>query len=248
LFVCDDKQDALALTKSAEQMMQALGAYTRDGMVFPVDARLRPRGGEGELLVTPAQLETYFAHEAQPWEALMYSKLRFLAGSRRLADSATGATIRLFRRFAGDANFLSAIREMRAKLQSAESGEKNFKTSAGAIYDIDFLASYLLIKHEVKEKHGTLRDRLWRCVAAGLLEKSDAASLDHGAELLRTVEHVVRLVVGRARKWLPATEHATQVTEDLTSRILGTNWPEGLEAELTRTCGEVRSIYNRLIG
>jgi len=248
LFVCDDKQDALALTKSAEQMMQALGAYTRDGMVFPVDARLRPRGGEGELLVTPAQLETYFAHEAQPWEALMYSKLRFLAGSRCLADSVTGATARLFQRFAGDANFLSAIREMRAKLQSAESGEKNFKTSAGAIYDIDFLASYLLIKHEVKEKHGTLRDRLWRCVAAGLLEKSDAAKLDHAAELLRSVEHVVRLVVGRARKWLPATEHARQVTEDLTSRILGTKWQDGLETELTRTCGEVRSIYNRLIG
>ncbi|PYX56501.1 MAG: hypothetical protein DMG73_15320 [Acidobacteria bacterium] len=248
LFVCDDKQDAPALTKAAEQMMQALGAYTRDGMVFPVDARLRPRGGEGELLVTLSQLETYFAQEAQPWEALMYSKLRFLAGSRPLADSAAVATTGLFQRFAGDSDFLPAIREMRTKLQNAEPGEKNFKTSAGAIYDIDFLASYLLIKHEVKEKHGTLRDRLWRCVAAGLLEKSDAATLDHGAELLRTAEHVVRLVVGRARKWLPATEHAKQVTEDLTSRILGTKWSEGLEAELTRTCGEVRSIYSRLIG
>src|SRR5437660_223044 len=248
LFVSDDKQDAPALTKAAEQMMQALGAYTRDGMVFPVDARLRPRGGEGELLVTLSQLETYFAQEAQPWEALMYSKLRFLAGSRPLADSAAVATTGLFQRFAGDSDFLPAIREMRTKLQNAEPGEKNFKTSAGAIYDIDFLASYLLIKHEVKEKHGTLRDRLWRCVAAGLLEKSDAATLDHGAELLRTAEHVVRLVVGRARKWLPATEHAKQVTEDLTSRILSTKWSEGLEAELTRTCGEVRSLYSRLIG
>src|SRR5207244_12558906 len=225
-----------------------VGGLRRRRMGFSGEWPFGSRRREGELLVTLSQLETYFAQEAQPWEALMYSKLRFLAGSRPLADSAAVATTGLFQRFAGDSDFLPAIREMRTKLQNAEPGEKNFKTSAGAIYDIDFLASYLLIKHEVKEKHGTLRDRLWRCVAAGLLEKSDAATLDNGDELLRTAEPVVGIVVGRARKWLPATEHAKQVTEDLTSRILGTKWSEGLEAELTRTCGEVRSIYSRLIG
>src|SRR5262249_51850226 len=69
LFVCDPAEDRLALTRSAEQIMQALAAYTQDGMAFPVDARLRPRGAEGELLVTPQQLESYFSSEAQPWEA-----------------------------------------------------------------------------------------------------------------------------------------------------------------------------------
>ena len=247
LFVCDDKQDPLKLTKSAEQMMQALAAYTRDGMVFPVDARLRPRGGEGELLVTPTQMEAYFSQEAHPWEALMYGKLRFLAGSGCLGKRAIAATSALFQRFAGDPGFLPAIREMRTKLENAEGGEKNFKTYAGAVYDIDFLVSYLLIKHEVKDKRGTLRDRLWRCVAAGILDKADAATLDHAAELLRTVEHVVRLVVGRARKWLPATEHARQVTEDLVSRILGRQSPDGLDSELARVCEEVRGTYDKVL-
>ena len=81
LFVCDPAGDRLALTKSAEQIMQTLAAYTQDGMVFPVDARLRPHGAEGELLVTPQQLETYFSNEAQSWEALTYTKLRHIAGS-----------------------------------------------------------------------------------------------------------------------------------------------------------------------
>ena len=90
LFVCEEDGDRIALTKCAEQMMHALSAYTRDGTVFSLDARLRPRGGEGELLSTPAQLAAYFEHEAQAWEALMYTKMRFLAGSQTLGERATG--------------------------------------------------------------------------------------------------------------------------------------------------------------
>jgi glutamate-ammonia-ligase adenylyltransferase len=248
LFVCGKDGDRESLTRSAEQMIQSLAAYTRDGMAFPVDARLRPRGGEGELLVTPVHLAAYFEQEVQSWEALMYTKLRFLAGSRSLGERATATVRGLFARFAVDNSFPQSVREMRTKLEAVDAPEKSFKTSPGAIYDIDFLTGFLLVKHGMSNKLGSLRDRLWRCVDAGALGKADAGALDHAAELLRTVEHVVRLVVGRARKWLPATEHAQQVTERLTSEILRREFPEGLEAELVRTCVTVREIYQRILG
>ncbi len=244
LFIYEQDHDRERLTKAAAQVMQALAAYTQEGMVLSVDARLRPRGGEGELLVTPSQLADYFAQEAHAWEALTYTKLRFLAGSRSLGERASSATQVLFQRFAADASFGQSVREMRAKLESVE---KSFKTSAGAIYDIDFLCNFLLVKQGIANKRGSLRDRLWRCVAAGLLEKSEAASLDHAAELFRTADHVVRLVVGRARKWLPTMEHARQTTERLTSQILRREFPQGLEAELERSCREVRRIYDRVL-
>ena len=104
----------------------------------------------------------------------------------------------------------------------------------------------LLIKRGVGDKNGSLRDRIWRCVAAGALSKSDAAILDHAAELLRTVEHVVRLAIGRARKWLPATEHASQVTAKLVAEILGRNFPEGLEkksCEALTQCGRSSIMF-----
>ncbi|HET7441091.1 MAG TPA: hypothetical protein VFJ47_07310 [Terriglobales bacterium] len=247
IFVCKPGRNQAALTRSAEQIMQALAAYTRDGSVFPVDTRLRPRGNEGELLVTPAQLQAYFEQEAQAWEALMYTKLRYLTGSRALTEQAQKALDSLFTRFAADAGFLPALREMRAKLEYAEAGEKSFKSSAGGMYDIDFLVSFLLVKHGIPKKCGAVRERVWRCAAAGLLDKADAAVLDHAAELLRTVEHVVRLVVGRARKWLPATEHAREVTEELTSRILRRQFSGGLEGELLQTFRDVRAIYQKLM-
>src|SRR5208337_705736 len=90
LFVCDEPaaRDSEEMRRAAEHMMEVLTAYTRDGTVFPVDARLRPHGREGELIVTPTQLSAYFREEAQPWEALTYVKLRYVAGDRNLADRA----------------------------------------------------------------------------------------------------------------------------------------------------------------
>jgi [glutamine synthetase] adenylyltransferase / [glutamine synthetase]-adenylyl-L-tyrosine phosphorylase len=247
LFVSEEQADPERFAKVGGQLVQALAAYTRDGMVFPVDTRLRPRGGAGDLVVTPSQMLTYFEQEAHPWEALTFTKLRFLVGSRSLGERALAVSNVLFHRFAADPGFLPAMQAMRSRLEATDPPGPSFKTSAGAIYDIDFLSGYLLIQDGVNEKQGTMRDRLWRCAAAGLLDKSDAAVLDHAAELLRTVEHVVRLVVGRAHKWLPTTEYARRVSEKLAARILRRDFPDGLEAELLRTCRDVREIYERVL-
>lgn len=247
LFICDGPENRESLTKSVEQIMQALAAYTQEGMVFAVDARLRPRGAEGELAVTPAHLESYFASEAQPWEALTYTKLRLIAGNPDLGRQAGQISETLFKRFAVDPNFPHAVREMRAKLQNATAPAKSIRTSAGALYDIDFLSSFLLVKNEIRPKTGTLRDRLWRCSAKGALEKHETAALDHAAEFFRTVEHVLRLVTGRNGRWLPSAEHARHAVETLASQILRREFPDGLEQELLRTFSEVRSIYDRVV-
>lgn len=247
LFVCEDNQPRRLLTRAVEQMIQVLAAYTQDGMVFPVDTRLRPHGSEGELLITAGQLEAYLSSEAQPWEALMYTKLRYIAGSKPLAQKLGSMCHRFLRSFADDPDFPRALREMRSRLETADGHEPSFKTSPGGAYDIDFTVGYLLTKHQVRDTGGTLRDRLWRCVAEGVLDKSDAAQLDHTAELLRTVEHVVRLVLGRARKWLPAMEHACACTEHLASRILKREFESGLQAELEAMMRNTRRLFDRLL-
>ena len=136
---------------------------------------------------------------------------------------------------------------MRTKLEIAEAPGKSFKYSPGAIYDIDFITSFLLVKHAVVDKRGSLRDRLWRCVSSGVLDKSDAGILDHGAELLRTAEHVARLVVGRPIKWLPAIEHGRKVADKLTWQILEREFPDRLESELDGTFEKVRAIYEKVL-
>jgi glutamate-ammonia-ligase adenylyltransferase len=247
LFVGDEAKSRQLLTRTAEELIQALSAYTQEGMVFPVDTRLRPRGGDGELVIAPKHLEEYFATEAQSWEALMYTKLRFICGDSKLGQRAQAAAEALFRRFANDGDFASAVRQMRQKLQDASAPEKSIRTSAGGLYDIDFISSFLLVKHGIRPKLGTLRDRLWRCSGTGVIDKKDAAALDHAAELGRTVEHVLRLVIGRNVRWLPSATHARQACEKLTSEILRQDFPTGLEQKLSSTFLEVRQIYDRVL-
>jgi len=248
LFVRDESLPSETATRTAGQIMQALAAYTREGTVFPVDARLRPRGSEGELVVTGAELHSYCAHEAQAWEALTFTKLRPIVGSDTAAAQAEESVRRLSRRFAVDSGFTQAVREMRTRLEHTDPMEGNFKTAPGAVYDIDFIACYLAIRHGTTGPCGNLRERLRWLSEREVLAEEDWAALDGAAELFRTVEHVVRLVTGKTRKSLPATEHGRHAAERLTRRLLRREFVGGLEAELARTFTEVRQIYDRMMG
>jgi glutamate-ammonia-ligase adenylyltransferase len=247
LFVREDDLPAETAARVAGQIMQTLAAYTREGTVFPVDARLHPRGNEGELVVTTAELHSYCSQEAQAWEALTFTKLRPVVGSAAAAAEAGEAMRALSRRFAPERGFLPAVREMRSRLEHSDPAAGNFKTGPGAVYDIDFLVCYLAVRHDLGGPCGNLRERL-RCLRErGWLQEPHWATLDQAAEFLRTVEHAVRLVVGKARKFLPATEHGRCAAERLVARLLRHEFMDGLEAELARTMAEVRSIYERVL-
>jgi glutamine synthetase adenylyltransferase len=170
-----------------------------------------------------------------------------VAGNAELGNRAGRISEGLFQRFAADSNFPKAVRDMRQKLQNASAPAKSIRTSAGALYDIDFLSGFLLVKHGVRPKIGTLRDRLWKCAGAGVLGKHEAATLDHASEFFRTVEHVLRLVTGRNGRWLPSAEHARGAIETLTSKILHREFADGLENELLRAFGQVREIYDSVV-
>jgi len=246
LFLHDDTTDHKTAARAAELMMEALASYTREGTVFAVDPRLRPRGGEGELVTTPKALAQYFAGEAHAWEALTYTKLRFVAGNEALADMTIAALEKSLQRFSVDAALADEVRAMRAKLEKSDNSA-NFKVAAGGFYDIDFIASYLLVRHGLGEMRGNIRERLYGLAERGLLSDADCATLDASAELLRTLEHVVRLVLGRARKSLPVVEHAREVTERLTAKILGRQFAGSLEQELAHSALQVRAVYERVV-
>ena len=75
------REDLEHWTHLAEKTIEVLSSYTRDGTLFPVDTRLRPRGQEGELVVTLEGLLSYIAEDAQAWELLTYLKAHPLAGN-----------------------------------------------------------------------------------------------------------------------------------------------------------------------
>ena len=215
LFVADDAADYSECRRTAERVMQFLTAYTREGTVFPVDARLRPHGVEGELVTTPGRLLAYFASEAKPWEAISYLRLRLVAGSREMGERVLrllrGASLAIAQRD----DFAAELQGMRQRLEASDA-DPNFKTGLGGTYDIDFLVGCLQARHALW-CNGNLAARINLLRQNSLLDANDARELSANAAFLRRLEHHVRLVTGRPYKWLPPGDHARSVLHNLIS-------------------------------
>ncbi|MGB7556310.1 MAG: hypothetical protein WBM04_18225 [Candidatus Korobacteraceae bacterium] len=243
LFVCDEGCFQEEMLRVAAKMMDALTAYTLDGTVFPVDARLRPHGREGELIVTPTQLAAYFQDEAKPWEALTYLKLRYVAGDCEVGNRALEAVRKKIAKIATRPDFDPELKEVRLRLERSET-VANFKTGAGGIYDLDYLAGSLQARHQLWLA-GNLRERLSLLHQHGLLDANEYEQLAENALFLRTLEHLVRLVTGRARKWLPVAEHPHRALQKLLWRVLRTDDSFNPEMRLSEVLRQTRSIYRQ---
>jgi len=246
LFVCGDGADRERMRRTAEQFMEVLASYTREGSVFPVDARLRPHGREGELIVSPAQLGAYFRDEARAWEALTYMKLRYVAGDHETGDRALQAVRSGIAEMAMRPGFNSEMAEVRSRLERSETAD-NLKTAPGGSYDIDYLAGWLQARHQLWFA-GNLTDRLQLLCDSGVLSPEDPLQLlRESASFLRTVEHLVRLVTGRARKWLPVAEHPRRAVQKLLWRMLGADASFDPEMRLQDMMRRTREIYLRYL-
>ena len=83
LFVLPDADmpEHFFWTCVAERMIQAISAYTGQGVMFTVDTRLRPNGREGPLVQSEGVYKDYFAKRAEAWEGIAYMKSRGVAGN-----------------------------------------------------------------------------------------------------------------------------------------------------------------------
>lgn len=247
IFLRDESLEITKANRTAEIVMEALSAYTKQGTVFPVDARLRPSGKAGDLVITPAALHGYFVRDARPWEALTYTKMRYVAGGEGIATEAFAARDEVFSRFANDETFASAVREMRQRLEKSESDPASIKTGQGGFYDLDYIVGYLLVRNGLKDTRGNIRKSISDLRNRGLLAGADFETLDRAGLLLRTVEHAVRIVQGKARRSVPAGGPARTAVERLVAESLDRMHNGDLEGALKRAFAEVRSVYDRIV-
>src|SRR6185437_2374602 len=132
-----NKDDINEWRRVAERFLHIAGSYTSDGLLLPLDTRLRPRGGEGEIVQSVSYLLDYFSRDAEGWEAATYLKARPVAGNIALGEKVL-VELRgiLQRRFSsahcGDSRELAKqLVHTRAKLeQERHDGANGFKSCA----------------------------------------------------------------------------------------------------------------------
>jgi [glutamine synthetase] adenylyltransferase / [glutamine synthetase]-adenylyl-L-tyrosine phosphorylase len=188
---------------AGEQLIHAMGAKTAEGRVFPLDARLRPDGTNGVLVIPLSAYREYFDHRAQFWEAQALTKARAVCGLE--AQPLNAVVAEIWRRWSAHGDLKEQIYKMyRRIVKERAKGEEflHFKTGRGGLIGIEFFVQYLQMKHQIQETNtlsaiGRLTD---------VLDSRESDKLRTAYSFLRRVESVLRRVSNSPISQLPHHE------------------------------------------
>ena len=135
----------------AQRIMHLFSTRTSTGILYEVDARLRPSGAAGMLVTTVESFADYQRNEAWTWEHQALVRARVVYGDPQLKvqfDAIRRDILSLPRE--GD-KLQTEVREMREKMRSHLGGKHrdsfDIKTDAGGITDIEFITQYLVLRY-----------------------------------------------------------------------------------------------------
>jgi glutamate-ammonia-ligase adenylyltransferase len=139
----------------AQRVMHLFSTRTSSGILYEVDARLRPSGAAGMLVSTFDAFDEYQRNEAWTWEHQALVRARIVFGeaalSQRFDDIRRGILC-----LPREADKLKIdVREMREKMRAhlgnKHKGRWDLKADRGGITDIEFITQYLVLRYAASE-------------------------------------------------------------------------------------------------
>lgn len=240
-----------AYARFGELLVAALSSVTRDGFLYRVDLRLRPDGRNGATCSGARAFTDYLRERAMEWEWLAYVKLRAAAGDLELGRRVEREARRIIHERAklADAETLRLeTRRVRERLEQERTRRRgkatDIKYGAGGMLDVYFATRYLQLRDNVPdtEEDRSTRAMLERLHKAGSLDEEDYGRMKDGYALLRSLDHHLRLIVGRSTR-LPATDHPA--TRDLARKLNYASARE-LVASLRAHMQRIRAAYDQI--
>jgi len=202
-------------------------------------------------VVTLQGLLSYITENAQAWELLTYLKAHPLAGNQELGQAAVdGLQAAIYDRFSAYDDFEGELHQMRRRLErEVEVPSSNTKTAPGGYYDVDFAVSYTRLQRRVAALPGAnMAEQIAALRAAEVISSEDAAALTEGAGFLRSVDHILRLVTGKAPNGLPENSAHAETAESVARHWNLIADGQTLAGKLHETQQQLRYVYRRLVG
>ncbi|MGH9970918.1 MAG: hypothetical protein ACREBG_24430 [Pyrinomonadaceae bacterium] len=242
-----------AYARLGELMIAALASVTREGYLYRVDLRLRPDGKNGPLVTSSQAFLDYMKQRAVVWEWLAYVKLRAIAGDLdlgKMIETHARHAIHETARKSDPEELKNETRYVRDRLEK-EKGKRgrhgiDVKYAAGGMLDVYFATRYLQLRDDVSDEgeDRSTATTLKRLRSTGSLDPQDYTALSEGYALLRSVDHQLRLILGRQAR-LPATGHPA--LRDLAKK-LGFESAIDLNEKLVENMRAIRASYDRITG
>lgn len=236
-------------SRLAQRLITALTAMTAEGGLYEVDMRLRPSGNKGPVAVSFETFRNYQMNEAWTWERLAMTRARVLTGPSTLGMRVAGVIGECLSADRDRQKILADVADMRARLdRDRPAGSPwDLKEAKGGLFDIEFIVQGLQLVSAAHAR-GVLQTNTLAALAA--LEQADALSPDDAGALaeslcaFQNLIQILRLTVGEA---LSTTEMSVSL-RTLISETVGLASLEDVEAMLVAREGQVRAIFERLIG
>lgn len=243
-----------AYARLSELMIAALSSITREGYLYRVDVRLRPHGKNGPLVTSSEGFLDYLRDSSVPWEWLAYVKLRAVGG-----DIDLGKMVETHARHRIQANALKVdVSELRAEARRVrerlekEKGTRgrhsgtDIKYGPGGMLDVYFAVRFLQLRDEITDEgeERSTSSTLERLREEGSLGEEDFEAISSGYDLLRSVDHQLRLIAGRSMR-LPKPDHP--VARDVALK-LGFESATVLQQRLDDQMKVIRQTYEGIVG
>jgi [glutamine synthetase] adenylyltransferase / [glutamine synthetase]-adenylyl-L-tyrosine phosphorylase len=241
-----------AYARLGELMIAALGSVTREGHLYRVDLRLRPDGKNGPLVASSQSFLDYLKERTVVWEWLAYVKLRAVGGDLdlgKMIETHARHAIHEAARQSDPEELKRETRHVRDRLEK-EKGRQDrhrvvdVKFGAGGMLDVYFATRYLQLRDDVSDEgeDRSTASTLERLRNTDSLNEEDFAALSSGYALLRSIDHHLRLIVGR-QALLPAADHPA--LRDI-ARQLGFVSAVHLHDTLVEKMRSMRQAYDRI--
>ena len=238
-------------TRLSQKIVTALTAHTNEGALYEVDMRLRPSGRAGPLANSLEGFETYHAQSAWTWEHMALTRARVIHGPPALVDRLTDIVKTALCRPRDPDALVRDVADMRDRIARHAPAKSawDFKHLPGGLFDIDFVAQYLALRHaaarpDLLDPHPA--EMLRRTAAAGLIAQADADRLRATRTLLSDVQSLLRLTLDGdeaafdeagapegQRRLIAATEEAADLGD--------------LKTRIAQEAAVARAIYERIV-
>jgi glutamate-ammonia-ligase adenylyltransferase len=228
-----------------QRLISALAAPTAEGVLYEIDAKLRPSGSKGPVAVRLSAFERYYEQEAWTWELQALTRLRAAAGDPGLGARAEAIAQAALLRARDRAATCAEVAKMRARMER-ERAAKDFwdlKLSPGGFVDVEFIAQALqLTCANAKALSTNTGLALANLRDIGALSGADWSCLDAGWRLWSDLHQVGRLALGAA-SWA----EAPQPLAARMAALAGQKSLAGLKEIVCERRIEVREAFERIV-
>jgi len=230
----------------SRMLIRLMSERTADGIVWPVDMRLRPGGDAASIALSLDATLSHYLEYGQTWERAMLIKARPVAGDTALGHAfIEGVAPFIYRRYL-DYTTVTALADMKRRIdiQAGTGGIApgfDVKRGRGGIREIEFIIQSLQLLHGGREPGLRLQPSMQAIDAlmqAGAIGKNDVEALKLAYRFWRRIEHAIQARFGEQTHKLPVDyiEYLTLAT--------GT---ENIEQQMLHHAAVVESAFNQFV-